>query len=62
MSMHLQQEIESLKTKLLAIVATVKEAVDRAYRLFDSLLDGCHDGKKLDLETLDFLLEMHRHG
>jgi phosphate transport system protein len=35
MSMHLQQEIENLKKKLLTIVATAKEAVEKAVKSVD---------------------------
>ena len=35
MSMHLQQEIENLKSKLLTLVATAKEAVEKAVRSVD---------------------------
>ena len=35
MSMHLQQEIEHLKTKLLTLVATAKGAVERSVKSVD---------------------------
>ena len=35
MSMHLQQEIENLKSKLLALVATAKGAVEMAVKSVD---------------------------
>jgi phosphate transport system protein len=35
MSMHLQQEIENLKNKLLGLVATTKDAVEKAVRSVD---------------------------
>ena len=35
MSMHLQQEIENLKKKLLALVATAKDAVEKAVKSVD---------------------------
>jgi len=40
MSMHLQQEIENLKNKLLTLVATAKEAVEKAVK---SVVDGDFD-------------------
>lgn len=60
MSMHLQQEIESLKIKLLALVTTVKEAVEKAVSSVDkrdaALAQAVVDGD-FDIDRAEVLLE-----
>jgi phosphate transport system protein len=60
MSMHLQQEIESLKIKLLALVTTVKEAVEKAVSSVDkrdaALAQAVVDGD-FDIDRSEVLLE-----
>jgi len=60
MSMHLQQEIESLKIKLLALVTTVKEAVEKAVSSVDkrdaALAQAVVDGD-FEIDRAEVLLE-----
>jgi phosphate transport system protein len=60
MSMHLQQEIENLKNKLLTLVATAKEAVEKAVKSVDqrdaALAQAVVDGD-FDLDRAEVGLE-----
>ena len=66
MSMHLQQEIENLKKKLLALVATAKDAVEKAVKSVDerdaalaqAVVDGDFDIDRAEVDLEESCLKI----